>query len=260
VSTQPEAIIKVILADDEALARARMADLLADLGEGFRVEVVAQASNGEAALERAADLYANTPADVILLDIQMPGMSGLEAARYIARLPHPPAIIFVTAFDEHALRAFELRAVDYLLKPVRLARLREALSRIKPLALADADALAAIATPRRTHFSLLERGRIWRVPVADVLYLRAELRYVTARTREREYLLDESLTSLEEEFGDAFLRIHRNCLVARGHLDGFQRQADEGEGHWLALLKDWPERLPVSRRQMHVVREFVKGV
>lgn len=260
MSTQPDAIIKVILADDEALARARMADLLADLGEGFRVEVVAQASNGEAALERAADLYANTPADVILLDIQMPGMSGLEAARYIARLPHPPAIIFVTAFDEHALRAFELRAVDYLLKPVRLARLREALSRIKPLALADADALAAIGTPRRTHFSLLERGRIWRVPVADVLYLRAELRYVTARTREREYLLDESLTSLEEEFGDAFLRIHRNCLVARGHLDGFQRQADEGEGHWLALLKDWPERLPVSRRQMHVVREFVKGV
>ena len=255
--------LKVILADDEVLARARLADLLGDLGEDFSVEIVAQAGNGEAAVERAADLYANTPADVVLLDIQMPGMTGLEAARYIARLPHPPAIIFVTAFDEHALRAFELRAVDYLLKPVRLARLREALSRIKPLALADADALAAQVTPqgapRRTHFSLLERGRIWRVPVAEVLYLRAELRYVTARTREREYLLDESLTSLEEEFGDAFLRIHRNCLVARGHLDGFQRQADEGEGHWLALLKDWPERLPVSRRQMHVVREFVKS-
>lgn len=251
--------LKVILADDEALARARLADLLGDLGEDFSVEIVAQAGNGEAAVECAAALYANTPADVILLDIQMPGMTGLEAARHIARLPQPPAIIFVTAFDEHALRAFELRAVDYLLKPVRLARLREALSRIKPLAIADADALASHGTPRRTHFSLLERGRIWRVPVADVLYLRAELRYVTARTREREYLLDESLIRLEEEFGDEFLRIHRNCLVARGHLDGFQRQADEGEGHWLALLKNWPERLPVSRRQMHVVREFVKG-
>lgn len=243
--------LKVILADDEALARARLADLLADLGEAFNVEVVAQASNGNIALERAAD----TPADVILLDIQMPGMTGLEAARHIVHLPQPPAIIFVTAFDEHALQAFELRAVDYLLKPVRLARLREALSRIKPLAPADAEALA----PRRTHFSLLERGRIWRVPVADVLYLRAELRYVTARTREREYLLDESLVKLEEEFGDEFLRIHRNCLIARRHLAGFQRHADEGDGHWLAVLKESPERLPVSRRQMHVVREFVKG-
>lgn len=243
--------LKVILADDEALARARLADLLADLAGEFNVEVVAQAGNGEIALERAAD----TPADVILLDIQMPGMTGLEAARHIARLPQPPAIVFVTAFDEHALQAFELRAVDYLLKPVRLARLREALARIRPLPPADAEALA----PRRMHFSLLERGRIWRVPVADVLYLRAELRYVTARTQEREYLLDESLVKLEEEFGDEFLRIHRNCLVARRHLAGFQRQADDGEGHWLAVLKGSPERLPVSRRQMHVVREFVKG-
>ena len=251
-STAP---LKVILADDEALARARLADLLADLADDFSVDIVAQASNGEAALERAADSYANTPADVILLDIQMPGMNGLEAARHIARLPQPPAIIFVTAFDEHALQAFELRAIDYLLKPVRLARLREALSRIKPLTLENAEALA----PRRTHFSLLERGRIWRVPVADVLYLRAELRYVTARTQEREYLLDESLIKLEEEFSDEFLRIHRNCLVSRRHLAGFHRQADEGEGHWLALLKGSPERLPVSRRQMHVVREFIKS-
>ena len=243
--------LKVILADDEALARARLADLLMDLAEEFSVEIVAQAGNGVLALERAAD----TPADVILLDIQMPGMNGLEAARHIAGLPHPPAIIFVTAFDEHALQAFELRAVDYLLKPVRLARLREALSRIRPMAVDDVAALA----PRRTHFSLLERGRIWRVPVAEVLYLRAELRYVTARTREREYLLDESLVKLEEEFGDDFLRIHRNCLVARAHLEGFQRVADDGEGRWLALLKDWSEKLPVSRRQMHVVREFVKS-
>jgi two-component system, LytTR family, response regulator AlgR len=243
--------LKVILADDEALARARLADLLIDLAEEFSVEIVAQAGNGALALERAAD----TPADVILLDIQMPGMNGLETARHIAGLPHPPAIIFVTAFDEHALQAFELRAVDYLLKPVRLARLREALSRIRPLPL---DAAAALA-PRRTHFSLLERGRIWRVPVAEVLYLRAELRYVTARTREREYLLDESLVKLEEEFADDFLRIHRNCLVARQHLAGFQRVADDGEGRWLASIRDWPEKLPVSRRQMHVVREFVKN-
>lgn len=243
--------IKAILVDDEVLARERLADLLRDLADEVSVEVVAQAGDGLTAIETAAA----HPADVMLLDIQMPGMNGLEAARHIAALANPPAIIFVTAFDEHALRAFELRAVDYLLKPVRLARLREALARIKPLAPEDAAALA----PRRTHFSLLERGRIWRVPVAEVLYLRAELRYVTARTRDREYLLDESLVKLEEEFAGAFLRIHRNCLVARAHLQGFQRLVDEGDGRWLALLKDWPERLPVSRRQMHVVREFVKG-
>lgn len=241
--------LRVILADDEPLARARLASLLADLVGTFQTEVVAEAANGEAALARAAD----TPAEVILLDIQMPGMSGLEAARHIAALPSPPAIIFVTAYDEHAVRAFELRALDYLLKPVRLERLKEALSRVRPLAPSDAEALA----PRRSHFAVMEPGRVWRVPVADVLYLRAELRYVTARTREREYLLDESLVKLEEEFGEDFLRIHRNCLVARRHLLGFQRQAGEGEGHWLAVLRDWPERLPVSRRQAHAARDFV---
>ncbi len=241
--------LRIIVADDEALARARLASLLADLAGEIATEVVAEASNGEAALARAAD----TPADVILLDIQMPGMTGLEAARHIAALPDPPAVVFVTAYDEHALRAFELRAVDYLLKPVRLERLRESLARVRPPAREDAPA------PRRDCFSVLEPGRLWRVPVADVLYLRAELRYVTARTREREYLLDESLMKLEEEFKEEFLRIHRNCLVARRHLVGFQRQSDEGDGRWLALLRDWPERLPVSRRQAHVAREFVAG-
>jgi two-component system response regulator AlgR len=243
--------LKVILADDEPLARARLASLLDDLAGELATEVVAEAADGASALARAAEL----PADVILLDIQMPGLSGLEAARHIAALPAPPAIIFVTAYDEHAVRAFELRALDYLLKPVRRERLREALSRLRPLARADAEALV----PRRSHFAVVEPGRVWRVPVADVLYLRAELRYVTARTREREYLLDESLVKLEEEFGDVFLRIHRNCLVARRHLLGFQRQAGEGEGHWLALLRDWPERLPVSRRQAHVAKDFGAG-
>ena len=240
--------LRIILADDEALARARLASLLSDLAGEIATEVVAEASNGEAALARAAD----TPADLILLDIQMPGLNGLEAARHIAALPRPPAVVFVTAYDEYALRAFELRAVDYLLKPVRLDRLRDALGRVKPRAEGAADT----PPPRRSHFAVQEPGRVWRVPVADVLYLRAELRYVTARTREREYLLDESLTKLEEEFGEEFLRIHRNCLVARRHLLGFQRQADEGEGHWLAVLRDWPEKLPVSRRQAHVAKSF----
>lgn len=245
--------VKAILADDEALARGRLRSLLGDLGADLAVEVVAEAANGGEALARALD----TPADVILMDIQMPGMSGLEAARHLTALGNarPPAVIFVTAHDEHAIAAFELRAVDYLLKPVRLARLREALSRLRPL---PADTAAGLA-PRRSCFTVLERHRVLQVPVADVLYLRAEQRYVTARTREREYLLDESLVKLEEEFADDFLRLHRNCLVARRHLLGFERVEGEGEPSWRALLKDWPETLPVSRRQLHVVREFRHG-
>ena len=127
--------LRIILADDEALARARLASLLSDLAGEIATEVVAEASNGEAALARAAD----TPADLILLDIQMPGLNGLEAARHIAALPRPPAVVFVTAYDEYALRAFELRAVDYLLKPVRLDRLRDALGRVKPGAAGATD-------------------------------------------------------------------------------------------------------------------------
>lgn len=244
--------IKIIIADDEALARSRLRSLLGELDASLPVEVVAEAAHGGEVLARALD----TQADAILMDIQMPGMSGLEAARHLTARGHAghstPAIIFVTAHDEHAIAAFELRAVDYLLKPVRLARLREALGRIRPLPAAVAAGLA----PKRAHFTVLERQRILQVPVADVLYLRAEQRYVTARTRERDYLLDESLVKLEEEFAGDFLRLHRNCLVARRHLLGFERGEGDGEAAWLALLKDWPEKLPVSRRQLHVVREF----
>jgi two-component system response regulator AlgR len=242
--------LRIILADDEPLARSRLRSLLDDLGREMPLEVVAEASTGGEALQRALD----TPADVILMDIQMPGMSGLEAARHLHALSpgSVPAVIFVTAHDEHAIAAFELRAVDYLLKPVRIARLKEALSRLHPLVPEIATGLA----PRRTSFTVLERLRVLQVPVADVLYLRAEQGYVTARTREREYLLDESLVKLEEEFADDLLRLHRNCLVARRHLIGFERLDAGGETVWHALLKDWPEKLPVSRRQLHVVREF----
>lgn len=234
--------LRIILADDEALARERLKAQLADLAEELPNTVVAEASTGEAALAKAAGVAA----DVILLDIQMPGISGLETARHIAALPAPPAVIFVTAYDEHALRAFDLRAVDYLLKPVRLQRLKEALGRVprRP------------PQVRRGHFTAQDRGRVWRIPVDEVLYLRAEQRYVTARTREREYLLDESLVKLEEEFADTFLRIHRNCLVSRLHLQGFKRIQDTEGGYWVGLLRDWPEQLPVSRRQIHVVKSF----
>lgn len=240
--------LEVLIADDEAPARQRLRDLLAEMAGELPNRVVGEAANGREMLERVA---AGRP-DVVLLDIQMPGMNGLEAARHLLALDPCPAVIFITAFDEYAVQAFEVRALDYLLKPVRAPRLADALQRVRPLAAADATALA----PRRRHFCCVERGKVWLVPVEDVLYLRAELKYVTARTREREYLLNESLVHLEEEFPGAYLRIHRNCLVARSHLTGFERVEAGDEPRWVAVLQDWPERLPVSRRQQHVIRDF----
>ncbi len=239
--------LTILIADDEPPARQRLRDLLADAALECPNRVVGEAASGFDAIEQVA----GSQPDVVLMDIQMPGMTGLEAARHLLSLPKPPAVVFVTAHDEFALQAFEVRALDYLLKPVRLNRLIEALGRVRPLRAEDAPALA----PRR-HFCCSERGRVWLVPVEDVLYLRAELKYVTACTRQREYLLDESLVHLEEEFPEAFLRIHRNCLVARRHLAGFERVGEGEDPRWVAVLKDWPERLPVSRRQQHVIREF----
>jgi two-component system, LytTR family, response regulator AlgR len=243
--------MRVLIADDETPARQRLVDLLHECTSECQIEVVGEAANGLQVLGQAVRSHP----DVVLLDIQMPGLDGLETARHLLALDPVPAVVFVTAYDEFALRAFEVRALDYLLKPVRKARLAEALARIRPLTADDAAALA----PQRRHFCCTERGRVWLVPVADVLYLRADLKYVAARTQEREYLLDESLVRLEEEFPDTFLRIHRNCLVARAQLAGFEQVRPGEEAQWAAVLKDWPERLPVSRRQQHLVKDFRAG-
>jgi len=237
--------LTVFLVDDEAPARARLRSLLQDCAEILPNEVVGEAESGAAALAALADVHA----DVVLLDIRMPGMDGIEVARRLADWPRPPAVVFVTAYDAHAVTAFEVRARDYLLKPVRLDRLVEALRRVVPTG-RDLD------TASRDHFTVNDRGRVLRVPVDDVLFLRAELKYVTLRTREREYVLDEPLTKLEEEFAGTMLRIHRNCLINRAHLTGFELRREGEETGWVALLRGWPEALPVSRRQAHVVRDF----
>jgi two-component system response regulator AlgR len=239
--------LKVLIVDDEPPARQRLRDLLSDAAADCPTCVVGEAANG---LEAIAQVLARRP-DVVLMDIQMPGIDGLEAARHLLGMPCRPAVVFITAHDDFALQAFEVRALDYLMKPVRLARLTEALARARPLRGEDVEGLS----PRR-HFCCTERGRVTLVPVEDVLYLRAELKYVTACTRQRTYLLNESLVRLEEEFLGAYLRIHRNCLVARRHLAGFERSGEGEEQRWVAVLQDWPERLPVSRRQLHVIREF----
>ncbi|HQR60353.1 MAG TPA: LytTR family DNA-binding domain-containing protein [Methylophilaceae bacterium] len=241
--------LKVLIVDDEAPARGRLKELLAEI-DG--VQAVGEAINGREALAMCEQL---SP-DVMLLDIRMPIMDGVEAAQHAQKLARPPAVIFTTAYDNHAMQAFELNAVDYLLKPIRREKLATALIRARALLPEQVEALRTLES-QRTHFSVSERGRVLLVPVADVIYLRAELKYLTVRTSEREYLIEESLIHLEQEFADRFIRIHRNCLVAREAVRGFERrQEDDGETHWSVLLNSLPETLPVSRRQQHIVREF----
>jgi two-component system response regulator AlgR len=192
---------------------------------------------------------------VVLLDIQMPGMSGLEVARHLARLEPPPRIVFVTAHDRHAVEAFELNALDYLLKPVRAERLAAAL---RKASVPESESLTRAADAPREYLSVAERNRIVLVPVRDILFLRAEQKYVTVRTREREHLVEEPLIALEREFAASFVRIHRNCLVARAAIRGFERApGEEEEPHWQVVLDGLEERLPVSRRQWPLLRDLV---
>ncbi|HYI87810.1 MAG TPA: LytTR family DNA-binding domain-containing protein [Burkholderiales bacterium] len=243
--------LKVFIADDEEPARERLKTLLGDIALQVPAQVVGEARNGVQAIE----LLPPSGAQVLLLDIQMPGMGGLEVARHLARLQQPPRIIFVTAHDRHAVEAFELNALDYLLKPVRADRLAAAL---KKATVPENANLEKAAEAPREYLSLAERNRIVLLPVRDILYLRAEEKYVTVRTRAREHLVEEPLIALEKEFATRFIRIHRNCLVARAAIRGFERAPnDDGEAHWLVVLDGLEERLPVSRRQWPAVRELV---
>lgn len=255
MSHHPQAL-RVVVTDDEVPARSRMRDLLQDCAATLPIELVGEAANGRELIE----LLQERETDLVLLDIRMPEMDGLEAARHLQKLPEPPKIIFTTAYDTYAVRAFELHAVDYLLKPIRLRRLFDAVSRARVLTPLRLDVLKELAPEARSHLSVQERGRVILVPIPDIVYLRAELKYVSIRTRERELLLEESLSRLEQEFASAFVRIHRSCLVAKAHLAGFEKAAEAGEGGWVAVLKGIDEKLPVSRRQAHVVREFGKNL
>ena len=247
--------LKVLIVDDEAPARARLRGLLEDCRASLPNVVVGEASCSKDALR----LLATHEADVVLLDYEMPGADGLHCARELARLSKPPAVILVTAHDEHALGAFEVGALDYLLKPVRLARLETALRRALRSVQPGEAGQGAAAQSSHSHLTVNDRGRVLHIPVEEVLYLRAELKYVTLRTREREHVLTESLHQLEQDFAQAVVRIHRNCLVNRQHLAGFELGRHEQEERWFALLRDWPERLLVSRRRTHLVKAYRQG-
>lgn len=245
-------VLRVMVCDDEAPARSRLRELLADCAAYMPVELVGEAASG---VQLIAQLQ-ECGADVVLLDIRMPGMDGLETAGHLGKLERPPRVIFATAFDAHAVKAFELQAVDYLVKPIRQARLLEALARVRALEPGRLEALRQLAPASRTHLAVPERGRVVLVPVADILYLRAELKYVIVRTASGEHLVEDSLVRLEQEFGVSFIRIHRSYLVAKRHLAGFERGGEGADSGWVAVVKGLPERLPVSRRQAPLVRAF----
>ena len=247
-------MIRVFIADDEAPARERLRELLDDIAAEVPTSLAGEARNGLEALERIPQ----SGAQVLLLDIEMPGMGGLEVARHLALLPEAPTVVFVTAHDRHAVEAFELNALDYLLKPVRAERLAAALRKAMAGGAPGREQLARAAGAARDYLSVAERHRILLVPVRDVLFLRAEQKYVTLRTRSEEHLIEESLVALEREFAGRFVRIHRNCLVARAAIRGFERGAGGDEDpHWLVVLEGLAERLPVSRRQWPALRELM---
>ncbi|HQU80473.1 MAG TPA: response regulator [Azonexus sp.] len=252
--------LKILLVDDEPLARSRLRELLADIAVQFATEVVGEAGNGLAALE----FLRQQRVDVVLADIRMPGMDGIELAGHLGAFEQPPAVIFTTAYDNYAVQAFDLNALDYLLKPVRTQRLLTALQKAVAAPHPDAAVLTGIGQVvrggGRTHLSCHERGRLLLVPVAEVLYFKADTKYVTARTVVREYLLDEALTHLESEFADRYMRLHRAVLVAKAALAGFEKAAgDDVEAYGWALLRGVPDKLPVSRRQWAPAKAALTG-
>ncbi len=246
------AVLKVMLVDDEALARARLRTLLADCTDPATT-VVAEAYNAAQAME----MVTQHEVDVVLLDIHMPGTDGRALAGRLRGLVPAPAVVFVTAHAEHALQAFELDAVDYLTKPVRLARLVAALQKVQRVRPAQRQTVADAVTE---FLTIQDRGGTERVPLAEVAYLKAELKYLTVRTAQRSYILDASLSELEERHQQLFLRVHRNALVARRLVRALEKfyDAEEGEG-WAVRLHGIDEVLVVSRRQLPALRDLLAG-
>lgn len=245
--------LSIFIVDDEAPARRRIKELLDDCQTQIFFELIGEAANGVEALEQLSAKQA----DVVLVDIRMPQMDGIELAQHLNKLDKPPVIIFTTAYDNYAIQAFEQHAIDYLLKPIRLGRLFDALTRARAAVPVKNDVLQELTPEPRKNLSIQERGRVLLIPVEKILYLRAELKYITVRTVEREYLAEEALGALEKEFSTRFVRVHRNCLVAKQEIESFEKVGEEGaESHWTVKLKGLDEKLAISRRQQHIVKEF----
>jgi len=243
--------MNVLIVDDEPLARSRLQRLLEDFSD---YNVIGEADNGHSALTLADRLQP----DVILMDIRMPGMDGLEAAQHLTTLEQPPAIIFTTAYSDHALDAFQTHALGYLMKPIRKEKLERALHKaIKPN---RAQLTAAVQEERqgaRSHICVRQRGNLNLIPVPQILYFLAEHKYVTIHHKEGEDLIEDSLKLLQEEFADSFTRIHRNALVANQHLSGIVKN---NEGGYMICFRNSEQRLDISRRHLPAVRKKLKSM
>ncbi len=241
--------LKVLIVDDEAHARSRLRTLLAECTEP-RADVVGEAANAVQAVEQIQ----RTGCDLLLLDVRMPGVDGVELASRLREMGSPPAIVFVTAYAEHAVEAFELEAIDYLTKPVRRERLQQALQKVLRARVAAESGVELGGGVE--HLIIQERGRSERVALSEVIYLKAELKYITVRTAQKEHIYDGALNDLEQRYPHLFVRVHRNALVARRAVRAVEKHNDpvEGEG-WMVRLDGVDERLAVSRRQLGAVRE-----
>lgn len=247
--------MRVLIVDDEAPARDRLSNLLADFDEH---EVVGEAGNGEQALEIAG----GSAPDVVLLDIRMPGMNGIETAHHFNAFESPPAIIFTTAYDEYAIEAFDARAVGYVLKPVRRERLDRALQQAARLSNSTLSEVAKRSgiSDRRKHICVRAHGELKLIPVRDVYFFHADQKYVRVHHQQGTDLIDDSLKHLEDEFGDEFVRIHRSVLVAVRQIDSLKKT---GDGQTLVTLRDVsPDEessMIISRRHVANVRRRIKG-
>jgi two-component system, LytTR family, response regulator AlgR len=242
--------MKILIVDDEPLARTRMQRLLQDIAG---TEIIGEAKSGKEALLRSSVLNP----DIVLLDIRMPEMDGLETALHLSHMKHPPAVIFTTAFSEHALAAFEAHAVDYLLKPIRRERLEEALGKAQKINRAQLLKLGKQeqANQSRSHISAYVGGNLQLVPSEKIYYFHAEQKYVSVRHPDGTLLIDDSLKSLEEEFSERFLRIHRNSLSAIEHIEGLEKST---EGKYQICFRGIDDKLEVSRRLVATVRRRLK--
>lgn len=241
--------MKIVIADDEAPARNRLRDLLEEIGTPF--QVVAEAATGVEALEQCS----GREVDLVLMDIRMPEMDGLEAALRLAQGDAPPAVIFVTAYEEHALAAFESSAVDYLLKPIRRRRLQQALSKADSLTRPQMQAVEKLQQTDPEYISANYRGGVQRIPLDDVIFFRADQKYVTLCHTGGEVLLEEALKTLEQQYAGRFMRIHRNAIVNKARLLGLEKRVD---GKAAVVLADTEQRLEISRRHQAEVRRWLK--
>ena len=242
--------MNVLIVDDEHLARQRLRKLLSATPE---YQIIGEAETGEDALRKT---QASHP-DVVLMDIRMPGMDGIEAARYINRMSNPPAIIFTTAFSDHALNAFEAHAIDYLLKPIKQSRLEAALDAAKRMNKAQLSQLREDETGgAREKICVKSRGTLELIPTDEIIYFKADQKYVTLRTADQEYLIEESLKTLEDEFTHQFVRIHRNALVAQNMLHGLTKN---NLGHASISFNEIDDLLEVSRRHLPAIRKKLRS-